>query len=292
MAPRAYWKGYLKLSLVSCPVALFPASSEREKISFHQINKKTGNRIKYRKVDAETGDEVDSSDIVKGYEVGKGEYIEIEPEELEAIAIESKRTIEIDEFVPKKEIDELYLNSPYYIVPDGEVGQQAFAVIREAIRKEGMVALARVVFTSREHVMALEPRGKGLLGITLRYPYEVRKEDEYFDDIEDEKIPKDMADLAAHIVETKAGHFKPEKFEDHYEEALKEVLKKKQAGEKIEVPKQREPAKVISLMDALRRSVQAERGGGAGGKNDRRATSRRRVSKKSARSSARQQRAS
>jgi DNA end-binding protein Ku len=292
VAPRAYWKGYLKLSLVSCPVALFPASSEREKISFHQINKNTGNRIKYRKVDAETGDEVDSSDIVKGYEVGKGEYVEIEPEELEAIAIESKRTIEIDEFVPKKEIDELYLNSPYYIVPDGEVGQQAFAVVREAIRKEGMVALARVVFTSREHVMALEPRGKGLLGITLRYPYEVRKEDEYFDDIEDEKIPKDMADLAAHIVETKAGHFKPEKFEDHYEEALKEVLKKKQAGEKIEVPKQREPAKVISLMDALRRSVQAERGGGAGGKNDRRATSRRRVSKKSARSSARQQRAS
>ena len=169
MAPRAYWKGYLKLSLVSCPVALFPASSEREKISFNQINKKTGNRIRYRKVDAETGDEVDSSDIIKGYEVGKGQYIEIEPEELEAIAIESKRTIEIDEFVAKKEIDELYLNSPYYLVPDGEVGQQAFAVIREAIRKEGMVALGRVVFTSREHVIALEPRGKGLLGMTLRY---------------------------------------------------------------------------------------------------------------------------
>jgi len=144
------------------------------------------------------GDEVDSSDIVKGYEVGKGEYIEIEPEELEAIAIESKRTIEIDEFVPKKEIDELYLNSPYYIVPDGEVGQQAFAVIREVIRKEGMVALARVVFTSREHVIALEPRGKGLLGVTLRYPYEVRQEDEYFADIEDERIPKDMSDKAAH----------------------------------------------------------------------------------------------
>ena len=138
MAPRAYWKGYLKLSLVSCPVALFPPSSEREKISFNQINKKTGNRIRYRKVDAENGEEVDSADIVKGYEVGKGEYIEIEPEELEAIAIESKRTIEIDEFVPKKEIDELYLNSPYYIVPDGEVGQQAFAVIREAIRRASM----------------------------------------------------------------------------------------------------------------------------------------------------------
>jgi DNA end-binding protein Ku len=156
-------------------VALFPASSEREKISFNQINKKTGHRIKYRKVNAESGDQVDSSDIIKGYEVGKGQYIEIEPEELEAIAIESKRTIEINDFVPKKEIDELYLNSPYYLVPDGEVGEQAFAVIREAIRKGGMVALGRVVFTSREHVITLEARGKGLIGFTLR-PYEVRKE--------------------------------------------------------------------------------------------------------------------
>jgi DNA end-binding protein Ku len=290
VAPRAYWKGYLKLSLVSCPVALFPASTEREKISFHQINKKTGSRIKYRKVDAESGDEVDSSDIVKGYEVGKGEYIEVEPEELEAIAIESKRTIEIDEFVPKKEIDELYLNSPYYIVPDGEVGQQAFAVIREAIRKEGMVALARVVFTSREHVIALEPRGKGLLGVTLRYPYEVRKEDEYFADIEDEKIPKDMMELASHIVETKSGHFKPEEFGDHYEDALKELLKKKQSGEKIEAPRAREPAKVISLMDALRRSVDAERGGGERGQSERR-PAQRRTPKKAGRSSARQKKA-
>jgi DNA end-binding protein Ku len=289
VAPRAYWKGYLKLSLVSCPVALFPASSEREKISFHQINKKTGNRIKYRKVDAETGDEVDSSDIVKGYEVGKGQYLEIDPEELEAIAIESKRTIEIDEFVPKKEIDELYLNSPYYLVPDGKVGQQAFAVIREAVRKEGMVALGRVVFTSREHVIALEPRGQGLLGITLRYPYEVRKEDEYFDEIENEKIPKDMLELASHIVETKAGHFKPEKFEDHYEDALKELLKKKQSGRPIERPERREPAKVINLMDALRRSVDAERGG-ARDKPDRRA-GRQHTPKKAGRPSARQKNA-
>src|SRR5262245_35699632 len=259
VAPRAYWKGYLKLSLVSCPVALFPASSEREKISFNQINKKTGNRIRYRKVDAETGDEVDSSDIVKGYEVGKGQFIEIEPEELEAIAIESKRTIEIDEFVAMKEIDELYLNSPYYLAPDGEVGQQAFAVIREAIRKEGMVALGRVVFTSREHAIALEPRGKGLLGVTLRYPYEVRKEDEYFDDIPDEKIPKDVLELASHIVETKAGHFEPEKFEDQFEDALKELIQKKQSGQPIERPERREPSKVINLMDALRRSVEASR---------------------------------
>jgi DNA end-binding protein Ku len=290
VAPRAYWKGYLKLSLVSCPVALFPASSEREKIRFHQINKNTGNRIKYRKVDAETEDDVDTSDIVKGYEVGKGEYLELEPEELEAVAIESTRTIEIDEFVPRKEIDELYLNNPYYVVPDGEVGQQAFAVIREAIRKEGMVALGRVVFTSREHVIALEPRGKGLLGVTLRYPYEIRKEDQYFDEIEDEKIPKDMLELASHIVETKSGHFNPDKFEDHYEEALKDLLKKKRAGEKIEAPKEREPAKVINLMDALRRSVSAERGGGARRKPPR-SSAQRRTAKRAGRSSARQKKA-
>jgi len=290
VAPRAYWKGYLKLSLVSCPVALFPASSEREKIRFHQINKATGNRIKYRKVDAETDEDVDTSDIVKGYEVGKGEYIELEPEELEAVAVESTRTLEIDEFVPKKEIDELYLNNPYYIVPDGDVGQQAFAVIREAIRKEGMVALGRVVFTSREHVIALEPRGKGLLGITLRYPYEIRKEDQYFDEIENEKIPKDMLELAAHIVETKSGHFNPQKFEDHYEEALKELLKKKQAGEKIEAPKEREPAKVISLMDALRRSVGAERATG-GRRKPAPSSAQRRTAKRASRSSARHKKA-
>jgi len=259
MAPRAYWKGYLKLSLVSCPIALFPATSEREKISFHQINKQTGHRIKYRKVDADSEEEVDTDNIIKGYQVGKDQYLEIDPEELEAIAIESKRTIEIDEFVPKKEIDELYLNSPYYIVPDGDVGQQAFAVIREAIKQEGMVALGKVVFTSREHVISLEPRGKGLLGITLRYPYEVRKEEEYFDDIPDEKIPKDMLELASHIAETKAGHFEPEKFEDQYEDALKELIRKKQSGQPIERPERREPSKVINLMDALRRSVDASR---------------------------------
>jgi len=261
VAPRAYWKGYLKLSLVSCPIALFPASSEREKISFHQINKETGNRIRYRKVDAETGDEVDSADIVKGYEVAKGEYIELEPDELEAVAIESKRIIDIEEFVPRQEIDELYMRDPYYIVPDGEVGQQAFAVIREAIRKEGMVALGKVVFTSREHIIALEARGKGMLGVTLRYPYEVRNEEEYFDTIENEKIPKDMIDLAVHIVETKTGHFKPQQFKDQYEDALKDLLRRKQKGEKIERPKERAPSNVINLMDALRQSVKADSGG-------------------------------
>ncbi len=289
MAPRAYWKGYLKLSLVSCPIALFPATSEREKISFHQVNKETGHRIRYKKVDAETGDEVDNADIVKGYEIAKGEYIEVEPDELEAVAIESKHVIEIDEFVPRKEIDELYMRDPYYIVPDGEVGQQAFAVIREAIRKEGMVALGKIVFTSREHIIALEARGKGMIGITLRYPYEVRNEGEYFDGIEDEKIPKDMIDLAVHIVETKTGHFKPQHFKDEYEDALKDLLRRKQKGEKIERPKERAPSNVINLMDALRQSLKTGSGGGS-----RRTASRptARAGKKPARPHARHKKAS
>jgi len=291
VAPRAYWKGYLKLSLVSCPIALYPASSEREKISFHQINKSTGNRIKYRKVDAETGDEVESSDIIKGYEVGKGQYLEVNPEELEAIALESKRTIEIDEFVPKDQIDQLYLNNPYYLVPDGDVGAEAFAVIREAINKQGMVAIGKVVFTSREHIIALEPRGKGMLGVTLRYPYEVRNEEEYFDDIPEPKITKDMLDLATHIVETKTSEFDPKKFEDQYEDAVKELLKKKQSGEKIEVPKERKPANVVNLMEALRQSIAAE--SVARGKPAARSVQQRSGAKKKAsRSSARQRKAS
>jgi DNA end-binding protein Ku len=260
MAPRAYWKGYLKLSLVSCPIALYPATSEREKISFHQLNKETGHRIRYRKVDAETGDEVEQADIIKGFEVNKGEYVELDPDELEAVAIESKRTIEIDEFVPKSDIDEIYMRDPYFIVPDGEVGQQAFAVIREAIRKEGMVALGKVVFTSREHIIALEARDKGMMGITLRYPYEVRDQNEYFDGIENEKVPKDMLDLAIHIVETKKGKFEPEKFEDQYEDALKDLIRKKQKGEKIERPQESQRSNVVNLMDALKKSVAADKG--------------------------------
>jgi DNA end-binding protein Ku len=288
MAPRAYWKGFLRLSLVSCPIALFPATSEREKISFHQLNKKTGNRIRYLKVDSETGDEVDRDEIVKGYELRKGEYVQVEPEELEAVAIESKRMIEIDEFVPRKEIDELYFANPYYIVPDGDVGTQAFAVIRDAIEDEGMMALGRVVFTSREHVIALEPRGKGIMGVTLRYPYEVRDEKQFFDEIPSDKVTKDMLDLASHIVKTKTGHFNPKQFEDHYEDALKDLLRKKEHGEKIEAPRKDESAKVINLMDALRRSAKS---GTAEHSSPRRSAVRSRKNRKKA-SGSRQRRAS
>jgi DNA end-binding protein Ku len=258
MAPRAYWKGFLRLSLVSCPIQLFPATSEGEKIRFNQINNETGNRIRYRKVDEETGEEVSSEDIVKGYEIEKGHYIEITDEELESIALESTKTIQIDEFVPKSEIDDLYIIRPYYIAPDGKVGQDAFVVIRNIIKQMDMVAIGRVVLTSREHVIAMEPRGKGIMGTLLRYPYEVRDESEYFDEIQDLKLGKDMMDLAQHIVKTKSGHFKPQQFEDHYEAALRELIKKKSKGIKIEAPKERAPAKVINLMDALRRSVQSD----------------------------------
>jgi DNA end-binding protein Ku len=290
VAPRAYWKGFLKLSLVSCPIALFPASTEREKISFHQINRETGNRIRYRKVDAETGAEVEQADIVKGYEVDKGQYVELDPEELQTVAIESTRTIEIDKFVPRDEIDELYFRDPYFIIPDGEVGQQAFAVIREAIRKEGMVALGTVVFTSREHIIALEARDNGMIGTTLRYPYEVRNPAEYFDDIEDEKVPKDMLDLATHIVKTKEGKFEPEKFKDQYEDALKDVIRKKQRGETLERPSQPKQSNVVNLMDALRQSVKA---GDTAGSHAQRAPprSRARGSKKPARKHARHRKA-
>jgi DNA end-binding protein Ku len=260
MAPRAYWKGYLKLSLVSCPIQLFPAISEREKIKFHQINRKTGNRIKYCRIDTITGEPVSDGDIVKGFEIAKGRYVEVTDEELETVALGSTHTIEIDQFVPRSEIDELYWNIPYYIAPDGEVGRQAFAVIREAIKREGVVALGRVVFTTREHIFAIEPRGKGMVGVTLRYRYEVRSENDYFANIPNEKVPKDMLDLAVHIVETKAGHFEPEKFVDHYEIALRELIKKKEHGEKVEKSKERAPAEVINLMDALRRSAAAGRG--------------------------------
>ena len=255
MAPRANWKGFLRLSLVTCPIALFPATSESEKISFNQINKKTGHRIRYLKVDADTGEEVSNEDIIKGYQVDKDQYLEVTKDELENIALESTRTIEIDEFVPRSEIDDLYLVRPYYIVPDGKVGHDAFAVIRETIRSLDKVALARVVLTNREHVIALEARDKGLMGMLLRYPYEVRDASEYFDDIQDVKITKDMLDLARHIVEQKSGHFEPDKFEDHYEAALAELLAKKQKGQPIAAAKKAAPGNVVNLMDALRASL-------------------------------------
>jgi DNA end-binding protein Ku len=221
MAPRANWKGFLRLSLVTCPVALYPATSESGRL---------GHRIKYLKVDADTGEEVPNEDIVTGYALDKDTFIEVSKEELENIALESTRTIEIDEFVDRTEIDPRYLIRPYYLRPDGKVGHDAFAVIRETIREMNKVAIGRVVLTNREHIIALEPLDKGLIGTLLRYPYEVRSEQEYFEEIQDVKITKDMLDLAKHIVNQKAGRFEPEKFEDQYETALIDLINLKRAG--------------------------------------------------------------
>ena len=263
MAPRANWKGFLRLSLVTCPIALFPATSESEKISFNQINRKTGHRIKYQKVDADTGEEVSSEDIVKGYKVDTDSYLEVTKDELENIALESTRTIDIDQFVPRSEIDDLYLVRPYYIVPDGKVGHDAYAVIRETIRSLDKVALGRVVLTNREHIISLEARDKGLMGMLLRYPYEVRNSAEYFDDVQDVKITKDMLELAKHIVDQKSGHFDPSKFEDHYEAALQDLLNKKQSGQPIARVQTRSTGNVVNLMDALRASLKGGAGRGA-----------------------------
>jgi DNA end-binding protein Ku len=259
MPPRANWKGFLRLSLVTCPVALYPATSESEKISFNQLNRKTGHRIKYAKVDADTGEEVANEDIVKGYKVDTDTFVEVTKQELENVALESTRTIEIDEFVDRTEIDPRYLIRPYYLRPDGKVGHDAFAVIRETIREMGKVAIGRLVLTSREHIIALEAMDKGLIGTLLRYPYEVRDPAEYFDEIQDVKVTKDMLDLARHIVEQKAGRFEPGKFEDQYETALVDLINKKRAGKPITSKERPRGENVVDLMDALRKSI----GGGA-----------------------------
>jgi DNA end-binding protein Ku len=259
MAPaRAFWKGYLKLSLVSCPIALYAGTASTERVSFRQINKKTGHRLRQQLVDEVTREVVEGEAKGRGYEYAKNAYIPVDDDELDALAVESKHTIEIDSFVPREQIDERYLDSPYYITPDGQVGQDAFAVIREAMRGKGMVALGRVVLAKRERVIMLEPWDKGLTATTLRYPYEIRDAKEYFDDIPDVKVEPDMLKLAQHILQSKATDFDPSQFVDHYEEAVVAMLKKKQAG--LPVSRERAaPRNAVNLMDALRRSIAQEK---------------------------------
>ena len=291
MAPRAYWKGSLKLSLVSCPVALYPASTTAEKTRFHMINKETGNRLKQQMVDAETGDVVEGDQKGRGYELKKGSYVEVEKEELEAVQIESNHTIDIDSFVPRDEIDKRYLDHPYYIVPDGKAGIDAFAVIRDAMKDQDRVALARIVLTNREHVIAIEPLGKGLLGTTLRYPYELRDESDYFDRIKSPKISKDMIELASHILDTKAAHFDPSKFKDEYENALKALVRRKASGKPIKVSeREAKPDNVVNLMDALKASLKGKSTAKRRAPAPRRAPARR-AAKKAHRSAARQRKA-
>ncbi len=259
MAPRPNWKGFLKLSLVSCSVALYPATSTSQRIRFNIINKATGNRIRNEVVDAETGDPVDAEDRVKGYEYEKGEYILLDDEELDNVALESTHTIDIEEFVPMSEVDRIYLDESFYLVPQDEVAEEAFAVIREAMRKEDLAGLAKVVIYRRERLLLLRPRGKGMMATALRYKNEVRDEKAYFDEIPDIKVPADMLKLATHILDTKKAHFDPSKFEDRYENALTELIKAKRAGKEPPHAPEARPSNVINLMDALRRSAQAGR---------------------------------
>ena len=263
MAPRPNWKGYLKLSLVACPIALYPATSTTERVSFNQINKNTGNRIRYRKVDEGTEEPVEQTDIIKGYQVEKNVYVHVEDEDLEALQVESTHTIEIDKFVPRKQLDERYFDSPYYIVPNDKVGQDAFAVIRDAMKGKGVVGLGRVVLSKRERPIILEPFGKGMRGMTLRYPYEVRDEKDYFPEIPDMKIPSDMLKLAEHIVETKSEDFDPTTFVDTYEEAVVEMLRNKQAGKAISKTGTKAPGKPVgNVIDLLKRSLEMEKRSG------------------------------
>ena len=259
-ARRPFWKGHLKLSLVTCAVAVYPASSQSEKTRFHQINRKTGNRLRQQMVDAETGRVVDKSNKSRGYELGNGRYVEIEPEELEAVEIESTHIIEIGTFVPATEIDKRYYERPYYIVPDGKTSEEAFAVIRDAMKDKDRVALARIVFANREHILAIEPWGKGMLGTTLRYDYEVRDESEVFKGISTPRVSKDMISLAGHILDSKAGHFDASKFKNEYELALRKLVQRKASGREIVPPTEREePSNVIDLMDALRNSLKGRK---------------------------------
>lgn len=297
--PRAYWKGSLKLSLVTCPVAMYPASTAAEKTRFHMINTETGNRLVQQMIDSETGDVVEKDQKGRGYELKKGSYVPIEKDELEAVQIESNHTIDIDSFVPVDEVDKRYFDKPYYLAPDGKADADAFAVIRNAMKDKGRVALARIVLSNRERVLAIEPLGKGLLAMTLRFPYELRDENDYFDDMKNPKISKDMVDLASHILDTKAAHFNPGKFKDEYETALKSLVKRKASGKTIKMPEAVEKSdNVINLMDALRASLKGK--GKQRGKataeserrksSDRRSTGKRTV-KKSSRATSRRRKA-
>jgi DNA end-binding protein Ku len=264
MAPRSNWKGYLKLSLVSASIAIYPATSSSEKVRFNTLNRATGNRLKRQMVDSVTGDVVENEEMIKGYAIAKDQYVTVEDDELAEIAIESSHTVDIEKFVPKTSIDDRFRDAPYYLAPEDKVGQEAFAVIRDAMKKKKMVGIARVVMARRERVMMLEPFGKGIMGTTLLYPYEIRSDEAVFEEIPEVKLPDQMLGLAEHIIDKMTGEFNPEEFEDRYENAMIELIRSKQAG--LPAPKEKaasRPANVVNLMDALRRSIDDRGGKGA-----------------------------
>ena len=262
MAARPTWQGHLKLSLVTCPVALYTATSSASHVSFHLINPETNNRIRMVATDPDTGP-VERSELVKGYEVSKDEYVLFDDEDFDKVKLESTRTISIDEFVDEDDIDRLYWDSPFYVVPEKGVGAEAFAVIRDAMKAAGKIAIGCLVLRNRERQLALEVRGKGLVAYTLRPHEEVRDAADYFDDIPTVKADKDMVDIATRIIGQKEAEFDPTQFRDRYDEALKAMIKAKQKGGKglVEAPEP-DDTNVVDLMAALRASLKGSAGGG------------------------------
>lgn len=261
MATRPTWQGYLRLSLVSCPVALYTATSRSGEVHFNMLHKDTHNRIRMIPTDPETGP-VDRSEIVKGYEIEKGRYVVITDEEIKAVRLSTTRTLDIERFVGEDEIDRLYWNDPYFLAPDGDMAVEAFTVIREAMKKEGRVALGRLVMHQRERLMALEARDKGILAYTIRNKREVKQPEEIFANIPEVKPPAQMVDIAAKIIDQLEGPFDPSQFNDRYEDALRALVKEKEKGASVTAPQQPQEAEVIDLMEALRRSLGQTAGGG------------------------------
>jgi len=254
MAPRASWKGYIKLSLVSCPVRLYPATSTSERISFNQLHKDTHNRINMKPVDPELG-LVERSDLVRGYQYESGQYVIIEDSDLEAVRIESNHTMNIEAFVDEDEVDEVYLDAPYYLAPDGAMAEETFIVLREAMRRAGKLAIARLVLSTRERIVTIGARDKGMMVCTLRNPNEVRSTAQYFDTIPDGNPDQEMLELAEKLIEQKVTKFDPKNYEDRYEQALMAMIREKLKGHKPVVAAAPERGNVINLMDALKASL-------------------------------------
>jgi len=258
---RPLWRGHLKLSLVTCPVALYSALDEGNDFRFNFLNPKTGNRIRNEVIDAETGAAVERADLVRGYQYAKDRYVVLTDEELDELRIESSSTMTIDRFVPMNEIGPVYFDNAYYVTPDGEAGQEAFAVIREAMLKTRRMAITRVVLSRRERVIALEPEGRGMLAHSLREASEVKDASEYFAGIESVKADSDMLSIATKLVEQKSGPFKPADYEDRYEARLKQLIDAKLKGVDLDdVGEEEAPSNVVDLMDALKRSLSGDKG--------------------------------
>jgi len=255
MAPRANWKGFLKLDELTCPVALYTAASTSERIAFHTLNRETGHRVHRQFVDEETGKPVPAEDQVKGYEVAQGQYVMLDPEEIAAAIPESDKILAIESFVPCDAIDDVYFDRPYYLAPSGASAEEAFVLLREGMRKEKVAALACAVLFRRLRTLLIRAFKDGLAATTLHFDYEVRSADAAFAEISERKIQGEMLDLAKHIIDTKRGRFDPHDFKDRYEAALADLVRAKQEGMPIELPKAPAPSNVIDLMEALRQSA-------------------------------------